>query len=52
METIVFGSGCFWCTEAIFRMIKGVQSVEPGYAGPEYTTSNPSTSLRASGPSY
>lgn len=33
-ETIVFGGGCFWCTEAVFLMIKGVQSVEPGYAGP------------------
>lgn len=33
-ETIVFGGGCFWCTEAIFLMIKGVESVEPGYAGP------------------
>jgi peptide-methionine (S)-S-oxide reductase len=35
-ETIVFGGGCFWCTEAIFLMIKGVESVEPGYAGPVY----------------
>ncbi|HUD02633.1 MAG TPA: peptide-methionine (S)-S-oxide reductase MsrA [Candidatus Paceibacterota bacterium] len=35
-ETIVFGSGCFWCTEAVFLMIKGVESVEPGYAGPVY----------------
>ena len=34
-ETIVFGGGCFWCTEAIFLMFKGVKSVEPGYAGPE-----------------
>lgn len=32
-ETIVFGGGCFWCTEAIFKMIKGVHSVLPGYAG-------------------
>lgn len=38
-ETIVFGGGCFWCTEAIFRMIKGVQSVEPGYAGPMHKNS-------------
>lgn len=29
----VFGGGCFWCTEAIFKMLKGVKSVEPGYAG-------------------
>jgi peptide-methionine (S)-S-oxide reductase len=33
METIVFGGGCFWCTEAVFKMIKGVKSVLPGYAG-------------------
>lgn len=38
-ETIVFGAGCFWCTEAVFEMLKGVQSVEPGYAGG--TTKNP-----------
>ena len=38
-EIIVFGGGCFWCTEAIFKMLKGVQSVLPGYAGGE--TENP-----------
>lgn len=32
-ETIVFGAGCFWCTEAVFEMLKGVTSVEPGYTG-------------------
>lgn len=32
-ETIIFGGGCFWCTEAVFKMLKGVVSVEPGYAG-------------------
>lgn len=33
METIVFGGGCFWCTEAIFKSLRGVLSVSPGYAG-------------------
>jgi peptide-methionine (S)-S-oxide reductase len=32
-ETIVFGGGCFWCTEAVFKMIRGVSSVVPGYSG-------------------
>lgn len=28
-----FGSGCFWCTEAIFQCVNGVEKVESGYAG-------------------
>jgi len=30
---IVFSAGCFWCTEAVFKDIKGVISVTPGYTG-------------------
>ena len=33
METATFAGGCFWCTEAIFKRLKGVNSVLPGYSG-------------------
>lgn len=33
MEKTTFGSGCFWCTEAIFQKVTGVLKVESGYSG-------------------
>ncbi len=33
IQTAVFAGGCFWCTEAIFEQLRGVQSVMPGYTG-------------------
>ena len=38
--TAIFAMGCFWCTEAMFEELKGVQSVESGYSGG--TVNNPS----------
>ncbi|MDP3147981.1 MAG: peptide-methionine (S)-S-oxide reductase MsrA [Ignavibacteria bacterium] len=40
LDTATFGSGCFWCSEAIFERVKGVHKVISGYAGG--TTENPS----------
>jgi peptide-methionine (S)-S-oxide reductase len=33
METATFGAGCFWCVEAIFQQMKGVEKVRSGYMG-------------------
>lgn len=33
LETITLAGGCFWCTEAVFKRLKGISKVESGYAG-------------------
>lgn len=33
MKEIILGAGCFWCVEAMFQQLKGVEKVESGYAG-------------------
>lgn len=33
VQKITFGNGCFWCTEAIFQGVRGVNKVESGYMG-------------------
>ncbi len=32
-ETATLGGGCFWCTEAVYKEMKGVVKVVPGYSG-------------------
>jgi peptide-methionine (S)-S-oxide reductase len=39
-EITTLAGGCFWCSEAIFKRLKGVRSILPGYAGG--TVENPS----------
>jgi peptide-methionine (S)-S-oxide reductase len=35
LQTATLANGCFWCTEAIFKRLKGVEEVIPGYSGGE-----------------
>jgi peptide-methionine (S)-S-oxide reductase len=46
-KSIVFGSGCFWCSEAVFSIVKGVKSTQPGYSGG--TVNNPSYEMVCEG---
>jgi peptide-methionine (S)-S-oxide reductase len=46
-ETITLGGGCFWCTEAVFEQLKGVEKVESGYSGG--TVANPTYEEVSSG---
>ena len=32
-KTIIIGGGCFWCTEAVYQDLKGIEKVESGYCG-------------------
>jgi peptide-methionine (S)-S-oxide reductase len=39
-QTAVLAGGCFWCTEAVFNQIAGVEKVVSGYSGGERATAN------------
>lgn len=47
LEKATFGSGCFWCTEAVFERLEGVTDVESGYSGG--TVKNPTYEQVCSG---
>jgi len=47
LETATLGSGCFWCTEAVFDELEGIVEVESGYAGGE--TKDPNYSQISNG---
>ncbi len=40
IEMATLGGGCFWCTEAVYKDVEGVESIEPGYAGGTAETAN------------
>ena len=33
LQLATFGGGCFWCTEAVFQEVKGVEKIVSGYSG-------------------
>ncbi len=33
LQKATFGGGCFWCTEAVYKELKGIVDVKPGYSG-------------------
>jgi len=47
LQTATFAGGCFWCTEAIFKRIRGIHSVTSGYTGGQ--VENPSYGQVSSG---
>jgi methionine-S-sulfoxide reductase len=47
IETITIGGGCYWCVEAVYEKLNGVQSVVSGFAGGK--TANPSYEEVSSG---
>ena len=47
LEIATLAAGCFWCTEAAFSIIKGVEQIEPGYTGGKVP--NPSYEMVSSG---
>lgn len=47
IKKAILAGGCFWCTEAIYKRLRGVLTVTPGYAGG--TTENPTYEEVSSG---